>query len=57
MSNGSQKLVYRLPCGCLVGRPGEYIIEMCACCDKEWAERHTRAQVDRQSQRSQAVLA
>lgn len=57
MSNGSQKLVYRLPCGCLVGRPGEYIIEMCACCDKEWAERHTRAQVDRQSQRSQAVPA
>lgn len=56
MSQGSKIKVYRLNCGCLVARDGEWIVEMCACCDKEWAERHTRAQIDRQRQ-AQAVAA
>lgn len=49
--------MYKLPCGCLVARVGEHIIEMCACCNKEWAERHNRAQVDHQRQQADAVTA
>jgi hypothetical protein len=34
---------YRLPCGCVVERGTETIVEQCACCAAEWNERHARA--------------
>lgn len=60
MSQGSKKRFYRLPCGCLVASGAEYVVEMCTCCHNEWAERHTRAQIDRQrvhTEQPQAVAA
>jgi hypothetical protein len=38
--------VYRLPCGCLIARRTETVIEQCACCAAEWNERHQRAAAD-----------
>lgn len=38
---------YKLPCGCVVERGTERIIEQCACCAAESNERHERAMEDR----------
>jgi hypothetical protein len=40
---------YKLPCGCVVERGTERIIEQCSCCAAEFSERHERAVEGRRS--------
>lgn len=47
---------YKLPCGCVVERGSERILEQCVCCAKEFNERHERAVEDRRRSAVPAAL-
>lgn len=47
--------LYKLPCGCLVERGTELIVQQCACCAMESAERHEASAAERTEARAKLV--